>query len=197
MGRHKINENGLLAIRGFAALAGCDEHAVERAIKMGYLGDGVSRNAQGHFRIDPEKARANWARNWADTATAPQALRDYLRGAAGTFHTELPPVRAKDVDWDNMPVSGSRQIREAAKARQEQLNLETRIGKLVPVEQVHAAQFEIGQIVRRGLESMLSRVAEEIGLTHDQTQRLKTEIGKSLVALADLEGVDFTVPLPT
>ncbi len=197
MGRHKVNEDGKIAIRAFAEMAGCDERAVERAIKMGYLGDGVSRNSQNHIRIDPEKARANWARNWADTAKAPQALRDFLKGAAGKPTEPRPQVRAKDVDWSNLAVSESRQIREAAKARQEQLNLETRVGKLIPVEQVHAAQFEIGQIVRRNMQSMLIRIAAEIGLTHDQTQRLQKEIGKSLAALADLEGVDFAVPLPT
>ena len=100
MGRNKINEDGKITPLAFAQIAGCDKSAVMKAISLGHLEDAVTRNANNHIRIDPEKARANWAKNWADTAKTPPKLREFLRSALGSQTAKTrAAVRASDIDW--------------------------------------------------------------------------------------------------
>lgn len=192
MGRNKINEDGKITPLAFAQIAGCDKSAVMKAISLGHLEDAVTRNANNHIRIDPEKARANWAKNWADTAKTPPKLREFLRGALGSQTTKArAAVRASDIDWTKLPVSESRQIREAAKARQEQLNLEVRLGNLVNIDDVRSAQFEMVAIFRQAMQQIPPQVSPHLGLTIQQQSYLLGEIEKRLNLLAALEAPDY------
>lgn len=193
MARPQIIDNGKITINAFSQLAGCDKTTVERAIKLGHLEDAVTRNPQGHIRIDPEKGRANWARNWADTANATPRLREWLRSAAKPTAILTQQVKIQAHDWKNLSVAESRRIREAHKAENEFITLQSRLGKLVDIDEVRAAQFEVVQIFRRDFEVLPTKLGPQFGLTHEQVQTWQKETEKILVTLSALTDEDFTV----
>ena len=88
-------------------------------------------------------------------------------------------------------MSESRRIEAATKAQQSQLALQVKLGKLVDVEDVKAAQFELVQIIRRELEVLPSQIAAKLGIDHAGQHLMETEIGKKLSKLADLDGIEF------
>jgi hypothetical protein len=193
----KMTAPSPISVYAFAKLAGVDKTTVEKAIRLGHLEDAVTKNEQGHIRIDLERGRANWARNFADTAKAPASLRAFLAAAQTQQPSSpRPAIRANEIDWENLPVSHARRIREAAKARNEQLSLDQRLGNLVHIDDVRAAQFEFAKIVRTGFQTMATTIAPELGLSHEQQVTLEKEIGKQLSSLADLDGLDFKVKSP-
>ena len=175
-----------VSIYRFRMIAGCDKAAVEKAIEQGYFGDAVKKNDDGKIRIHKTQGRANWARNWRDTATATPKLREFLRSAP-------KPAAAKPAadPWKDLSMSESRRIEAATKAQQSQLALQVKLGKLVDVEDVKAAQFELVQIIRRELEVLPSQIAAKLGIDHAGQHLMETEIGKKLSKLADLDGIEF------
>ena len=175
-----------ISIYQFRILAGCDKTTVEKAISLGYFEDAVKTLPDGKIRVHKTQGRANWARNWRDTATATPKLREFLRSApkpAATKPTADP--------WKDLTMSESRRIEAASRAQQSQLALEVKLGTLVKVEDVKAAQFELVQIIRRELEVLPSQIAAKLGIDHAGQLLMETEIGKKLSKLADLDGIDF------
>lgn len=174
-----------VSVYRFSQMAGCDKTTVEKAITLGHLEDAVAKNPKGNIRIDPVAGRANWSRNWADTGNATPKLREFLKIQAA------PVVAPVDDKWKRMTVSEARRIRESSKAQTEELILQQRLGQLVRIEDVRAAQFALVQVIRRELEVLPSQIGPSLGLDHKGQALLETEIGKRLERLADLEGIDF------
>lgn len=195
----------LLSIYKFAQIAGCDKTTVERAIKLGHLEDAVTTNDNGHPRIDAERGRACWARNWADTANATPRLREFLRGAPKVTTSTADATTPADteqaqaiaepnaIDWKNMSVAESRRRLAAAKAESEQLTLDTRKGTLVHIDDVRAAQFEIVQVFRRDIELLPTRIAAQLGIDVAGKAMMEHEVRATLTRLSELTAADFKV----
>lgn len=178
----------------FAQLAGCTREMVEKAINMGHLEDAVSRTPEGYVRIDPELGRRNWARNWAETGNSTPRLKEFLKGALETPHSGSGESRAAGVarpTWGKLSVSEARRIKEEAKAKDAQLDLEQRMGTLVHIDDVRAAQFEMGRVIRTSFETLSSTLAPELGLTHAQQVGLDRAIAKRLESLSELDRIEF------
>lgn len=182
-----------ISIYQFRILAGCDKTTVEKAIEQGFFGDAVKKTDDGKIRVHKTQGRANWARNWRDTATATPKLREFLRGAIPKQVNIDDPskVRSQDIDWGNLVVSEARRIRESAKARQELLNLEVRLGNLVHIDDVRAAQFDMVVIFRQAMQQIPPQVSPHLGLTVQQQAYLLGEIEKRLNLLSALNAPDY------
>lgn len=181
-----MNDPEWISIYQFRILAGCDKTTVEKAIEQGFFGDAVKKTDDGKIRVHKTQGRANWALNWRDTATATPKLREFLRLAP-------KPASAKPAadPWKDLSMSESRRIEAATRAQQSQLALEAKLGTLVKIGDVRAAQFELVQVIRRELEVLPSQLAAKLGIDHAGQLLMEAEIGKRLAKLADLEGIDF------
>lgn len=188
-----MNDDEWVSIYQFRMLAGCDKTTVEKAIDRGYLEDAVRKTADGKIRIHKTNGRINWAKNWPDTATSTPKLREFLRGAIPkqARPSQSAGIKAKDIDWETMVVSEARRIRESAKARQEQLNLEVRLGNLVHIDDVRAAQFDMVAIFRQAMQQIPPQVSPHLGLTVQQQSYLLGEIEKRLKLLSALTAPDY------
>lgn len=158
-----------LSAKAYAKHRGVTLPAVMVAITSGRLKDSVRKQGPG-YRIDVEKADAEWAAN-----------TDSGSGTPGHMASQQPPVERDD----DQPISyaEARAQHERFKARLAQLELEQREGKLVEAEEVKREAFRVARIVRDALLNLPDRVAGELAAETNQFkvhQRLSNEIRRAL-----------------
>jgi len=162
----------LLSLRAYARHRGVSLAAVQKAIRSGR----ISRNADG--LIDSERADAEW-----NAKTRPGQSRAPLAAAAPLEPAEAPP--------DGLDYFRARAIRENYLARMAKIEFEEKTAKLVSRDEVEAAAFTRGRIVRDNLLNIPDRLAATLAAESDADKvhrLLSDEIRRALNDLAGANG---------
>lgn len=139
-----------LGIRAYARTRGCPHTTVQKAIKSQRLVNCLSRDDKGNLLIDEDIANQEWELNTdkgKQTAAASRAMPAITvphvkaQNSAPPAPDAAAPVRPNDPAASAL--NKSRAAKEAYAAKLAQLEYETKIGKLVPVEQVKDIWFKI------------------------------------------------------
>lgn len=185
-----------IGVEAFARIAGCDKKAVMQAIESGYIED-AAEFVGGRWLLDRDKARANWARNHRDTATASPKLREFLHGSQPP--QPFPdPTAATDAQIRSMTRQEAERTKAAYAALAAKRDYEESMQLLVRVQEVKEALHAFAQVARVELEGLPSRLVDAIDSAttrHAKMRAAEAEVRKSLTFLADLDGA--TVPLKT
>ncbi len=160
-----------LSGREYAKHRGVSEAAVRKAINNGR----ISKNKNG--KIDPQKADSEWNKN-TDPAqvkiTTPTEKPDYSQNSASN-------------NLSGPSYQQSRAIKEAYSAKLLRLQFEKESKKLIAVDDVKVAAFNVARMTRDRILNIPDRVIPQlVGKTNifEMKEILKTELVKALEELS-------------
>jgi hypothetical protein len=157
MARKRDDSKGL-SIRAYAehrrvrGLRGGTTKAIQKAMAAGRI------RPNAHGKIDPRQADQEWERSTAPSPTAPVRIGSHQSGDL-RGQTASPGQAEAAGRPDRVSYSQSRAVREAYDARLRKLDYETRLGRLVPADDVRLEAFRRARSVRDRMMGIPARVA--------------------------------------
>lgn len=182
--------DGRMTIRDFAVHIGVTHPAVIKAIQEGRLLHSVAYDAKERPRIDPVRGAEEWeARTDHDRRRSEGAggrpRQDSLFDGGERKQEEGAP---KSAGFQGKSLADWRAMNLALQARQEQLDLQVREGKLVDLETTRAEWFTRVRAVRERLLLIADRLSGPCAAETNQhvvRQLIDGEIRLALTQLSD------------
>lgn len=183
--------DGRMSIRDFAAHIGVTHPAVIKAIQDGRLLHSVSYDAKQRPRIDPDRGAEEWEartdhdrRRSQGSGGRPKQDSLFEEGQAGEPRSD----GARSVGFQGKSLADWRAMNLALQARQEQLDLQVREGKLVDLDTTRAEWFTRVRAVRERLLLIADRLSGPCSAETNQhvvRQMIDNEIRLALTQLSD------------
>lgn len=168
--------DGTESVREYASRCGCSIENIKKLIKRGSLEGAWSKNAAGHFRIDPEKA-------------------DELR--KGKTRKKQPAKAPAEIDPKNLDgeiqadadIEEAQRVEKVWKARTARLKHLEAEGELINLAKARNAVFGAAKEFRERLETLANKLRDKLAGEDDPVRVhaiLEEEHHQALEAFADL-----------
>lgn len=171
-----------LTVREYAARRGVSHTAVHKAIGAGRLKKSVSKDAQGRYVIDAQLADKEWDKHTDQTRLTPERLAQKKAAPAPAPAAVAPPEPEDDEDEPESDIPDINEARARKALYQAELlriELETKQGQLVPIEEVKATVASEYTAVRQRVLSIPARLAQELALL-DSPGEVRSRLERAL-----------------